>query len=134
MSVSHKPYIIFEIEEIKKAEAKHKGRTFMRNPDLDMFRITAVLKSYVEKTQQGFKILDKIGLGSKMDDLNKEYLSTAEAFTASVPVTSKSIEWNRYHVGGEIMIAYYPTEVWASFHTKDEPDNDDEKPDVEVTA
>jgi len=132
MSVSHKPYIIFEIEEIKKAEAKYKGRTFMRNPDLDMFRITAVLKSYIEKTQEGFKILEKIGLGSKMDDLNQEYISNAEAFTATIPVTSKSIEWNKYHVGGEIMIAYYPSNVWASFHTDGEPDNDNDKKRVKV--
>jgi len=132
MSVSHKPYIIFEIEEIKKAEAKHKGRTFMRNPDLDMFRITAVLKSYIEKTQEGFKILEKIGLGSKMDDLNQEYISNAEAFTATIPITSKSIEWNKYHVGGEIMIAYYPSNVWASFHTDGEPDNDNDKKRVKI--
>ena len=134
MSVSHKEYIIFEIEEIAKAEGRYKNRVFMKNPDLDMFRIKAVLKSYIEKTQDGFKILEKIGLGSKMDDLNQEYLKNCEAFTATIPVTSKTIEWNKYHVGGSIMIAYYPSNVRASFHSKDLPDNDDEKPDVEVTA
>ena len=67
-----------------------------------------------------------------MDDLNQEYISNAEAFTATIPVTSKSIEWNKYHVGGEIMIAYYPSNVWASFHTDGEPDNDNDKKRVKI--
>jgi len=127
MTVSHKPYIIFEIEGIRKAEGKYKNRIFMSRPELDMYRITAILKSYIEKTQEGLNILDKLGLGEKLTQLNMEYLNNAEAFTVTIPVTHQTINWNKYHVGGEIMIAYYPTNVWATFHTEGEADNNDEQ-------
>jgi len=126
MSVSFKPYIIFEIEEIKKAELNVMGMKLHAKPDLDMYRIKAVLKSYIEKTQKGFEILDKLGHGDKLDQLNKEYLDTCEAFTAYIPITSKSININNYHLGGEIMIAYYPTDVYATWHMDGQPDNHDD--------
>ena len=127
MSVSHKKYVIIDIKEIKKAEQKVRNKIIMRKPEQDIFKITAVRKSWIEKSQQGFKLLEQLGYGDKLDQLNQEYLDTAEAFTAILPATSKSIEWNKYHLGGDIMIAYYPENVWATFHAKDLPDNKDEK-------
>lgn len=126
MTVVHKPYIIFDIELIKKAEMKAMGMTLKKNPDIDMYRIKAILKTYIEQTKKGYKALEKLGHGKKVDDLTKEYLEQQEAFTVYLPVTAKTLEWNKYHLGSEIRVAYYPDNVWATFHTDDEPDNNND--------
>jgi len=127
MTVVHKPFIILDIQEIQKAEMKVMGFSLHKNPDLDMYRVKAILKSYMEKTQKGRDFLKKIGLGEKMNELDMHYMEYAEAFTFYLPMTHKTLNENKYHVGGEIMIAYYPTNVWATFHTAGEPDNNNDR-------
>lgn len=126
MTVVNKPYIIFDIEEVKKAEINIMGKVLKSNPDLDVYRIRAILKSYIEKTEQGFRILEKLGHGDKLSELNMEYLNTADAFTVCIPVTAKTINWNKYRIGNTIMVAYYPPSVWASFHCEGAEDNNDD--------
>jgi len=123
MTVVHKPFVITNIEEIQKAELNIMGKIFNKNPNLDMYRITAILKSYVEKTSKGRELLKKLGLEEKLDDLDMKYIEYAEAFTVTLPVTHQTINWDKYHIGGEIMIAYYPTNVWATFHAEGKEDN-----------
>jgi len=123
MSVSHKPFVIIDIIPMQKAEMSAMGMTFMKNPDLDMYRVVAVLKSYIEKTAKGRKFLEKLGHGEKMSELNEKYLEFEDAFKVMLPVTSKTINMDKFHVGGEIMVAYYPTNVWATFHAKGEKPN-----------
>jgi len=127
MTVVHKPYIIFDIQKIKEAKIEAKKRVLARNPDLDLFRVKIVLKSWIENTKKGYKILEKLKYGDKVDQLTKEYLDTTPGFTAFIPMTAKTIEWNKYKVGSEIIMAYYPSNVWASFHTDGEPDNINDK-------
>ena len=132
MTVSHKKYVIIEIEEVKKAEIDLPviGK-LLRKSELDVYRIKAVLKEWITKTEEGYKMIEKLGHGDKMDKLTEEYLKTAEAFTATVPVTSRAIEWNKYHLGGDIIISYYPDNVWATFHTEGQPDNNNDKKRME---
>jgi len=127
MTVVHKPYIIIDIIPMQKAEVKILGKVFQKNPDLDMFRIVAVTKGYIEKTEKGRKLLADLGQGEHTGKLNDMYLEYAEAFTVYIPMTSKTIEYNNYHLGGEIMVAYYPTNVWATFHCEGEKDNNNDK-------
>lgn len=127
MSVVFKPFVIVDIIEMQKAESSARGMTFMKNPDLDMYRIVAVLKDYIKKTGKGRRLLKKLGHGDKMDELDMKYLEYQEAFTVMIPVTHKTLNMNNYHVGGEIMVAYYPINVWASFHMDGQPDNNDDK-------
>jgi len=126
MTVVYKPFVIIDIFEMEKAELGFLGTKLMRKPELDMFRIRAVLKSFLNNTSKGKEILKKIGLEYKLDELDQKYSEYLEAFTAYIPVTRQTLEWNKYHVGGEIMIAYYPTSVWATFHTNGEEDNNDD--------
>jgi len=123
MTVELEPYIITDIVEMQKAEMSAMGMTIMKNPDLDMYRMTAVMKCYIEKTKKGRKILEKLGHGDKLSEVEMKYLEYEESFTAFIPITHKSLNWNKYEIGGEIMIAYYPTNVWATFHAEGEPDN-----------
>jgi len=115
MTVVHKPFVIVDIVEMQKAEINILGRTVSSNPSLDMYQIKAVLKSYIEKTKEGRKILEKLGHGDKLTELEQKYFDMTDAFTASIPVTHQTLNWNKYHVGGEIMIAYYPTTVYGDF-------------------
>ena len=127
MTVIHKPFIIFEIEEIQKAEINARGRTLFKKPELDMYKIKAILKEWVEKTKDGRKLLKQLGHEEHMEDLDLSYLKLQESFIATIPVTHQTLNWNKYQVGSEIMIAYYPTNVWATFHTDGEPDNINDK-------
>lgn len=127
MTVVHKPFIIFEIELVKKAEIVVMGRSLHSRPELDMYCVKAVLKSYIEGTKKGYKLLEKLGHGDKSGDLTKEYLDQQRAFTVSIPMTGQCIEWNKYRLGSELMVAYYPSNVWDTFHTDDEPDNNNDK-------
>jgi len=119
MSVIHTKYVIIDIIEMHKAEIAAMGMTLMQRPELDMYMIRAVLKSYLEQTNKGRGLLKKLGHGDKMPELESKYLNYTEAFTASLPCTHKTLNDNKYHVGGEIMIAYYPTSVYGEFHMAD---------------
>ena len=123
MSVVFKPFIIFDIEPIKKAELVVMGVTLHKKPDLDMYRVKAVLKSYIEKTEKGFQILEKLGQGEKLGELNKIYIEQSEAFTVYLPMTHKTINKNKYGLGSEIIVAYYPPSVYAKWCCDGIPDN-----------
>jgi len=123
MTVSHTTFVIIDIVEMQKAEVNAGGMTFMRRPELDMYQIHAILKSYIEKTGKGRKILKKLGHGEHMTELDNQYMMYENAFTAVIPITHKALNENKYHVGGEIMIAYYPTTVYGEFHIKEEKKN-----------
>lgn len=128
MTVVFKPYVIYDIVKVKEAKINiaELGLEIPGDPGLDMYHIKAVLKSWVEKSMMGRKLLSKMGLTEYMSQLESEYQDTVNAFTAVIPATARTIEWNKYHVGGEIMIAYYPTNVWATFHAEGEEDNNDD--------
>jgi len=118
ISVVCKPFIIIDVKEKK---------TNPINPGLSIFEITAVLKDWAEKSHKGRKLLKKLKLEEYMGVLDAEYLDTTEAFTTKIPASGKTLEWSKYHVGNEIMIAYYPTNVWATFHANGEKDNTDDR-------
>lgn len=120
MTVVHTTYVIIDIIEMQKAEINAGGMTFMQRPELDMYQVKAVLKSYIEKTAKGRKLLKKLGYGEKITELEYRYLEYTDAFTAIIPITHDTLNQNKYHVGGEIMIAYYPTTVYGEFKMVDE--------------
>lgn len=126
MSVVFKPFVIMDIIEMQKAEVKALGMTFMSKPDLDMYRIVAILKEFAEKTTEGRKMLKDLGHGEKLEELDDRYLEYQDAFIVMLPVTHHTLNKNNYQIGGEIMVAYYPTSVWASFHIEGHPDNNDD--------
>lgn len=124
MTVFFKKFVITDIILMQKAEVKALGMSFAKNPNLDVYRIVAISKSYIDKTGKGREILKKLGHGEKMDELDIKYMDYQDAFTVMLPITSKSLNWNKYQIGDEIMVSYYPTNVWATFHCENEKDND----------
>lgn len=120
MTVSHTKYVIIDIIEMQKAELNVRGHTLMQRPELDMYQVRCILKSFAEKTKQGRKWLKELGMDEKMNELDQKYFEYADAFVATIPVTHKTLNDNGYHIGGEIIIAYYPTNVYGEFHMEEE--------------
>lgn len=105
MTLVNKPYLIIDITEIKASPLK---------PNLAIYKITAVLGDWIAKSYHGRKLLKDKGYEEFMDKLEDEYKKTAECFVATVPATAQTLEWNKFHVGGYINIAYFPQSVKIS--------------------
>lgn len=105
MTIVKKPYIITDIIEMKNSDHYDLPIPI---PSMKVFHIHAVYKKWVEESMKGREKLDEMGLKEHIDTLEQDYMESYTAFTAIVPATEKTIEWNRYHVGGIINIAYYP--------------------------